>query len=199
MTVKSENVKKEDKYDCKKSDVMDNIAEFAKWVPMRLTDDERKLLHILEGALEVSQYTDKVDVSFDYYGWNTGSSGYYSSSSYKKQAIIDAEISKLLDLITGLCVAGDPRANAHIITQTLTENVPFFQRVFEIRQCFKINESQQDARTTYGKLIHMLQDCASSPAAAGAKPLPIRTVRRALEQHGEGALALLETLHCTMR
>ena len=38
----------------------------------------------------------------------------------------------------------------------------------------------------------MLQDCASSPAAAGAKPLPIRTVRRVLEQHGEGALALLE-------
>ena len=59
VTVKSENVKKEDKYDYKKSDVMDNIAEFAKWVPMRLTDDERKLLHILEGALEVSQITHR--------------------------------------------------------------------------------------------------------------------------------------------
>ena len=59
MTVKSENVKKEDKYDCKKSDVMDNIAEFSKWVPMRLTDDKRKLLHILEEALEVSQYTHR--------------------------------------------------------------------------------------------------------------------------------------------
>ena len=59
MTVKSENVKKEDKYDCKKSGGMDNIAEFSKWVPMRLTDDKRKLLHILEEALEVSQYTHR--------------------------------------------------------------------------------------------------------------------------------------------
>ena len=162
VTAKSENVKKEDKYDCKKSDVMDNIAEFSKWVPMRLTDDERKLLHILEGALEVSQITHRQG----------------------RRAL------RLLRLEQHPQEAPEPVRRRGPV-QTLTKNVPFFQRVFEIGQHFKLMNPDK-MRATYGKLMHMLQDCASSPAAAGARPLPIRTVRRALEQHGEGALALLE-------
>ena len=50
--------RKTDKYDHKKSDVMDDTTELAKWVTTQLTDsDKHKLLHTLKGTLEVTQHT----------------------------------------------------------------------------------------------------------------------------------------------
>ena len=37
-------------------------AERAKWIPMRLTMRERRLFRLLDAALSVSEYTDKVDI-----------------------------------------------------------------------------------------------------------------------------------------
>lgn len=39
------------------------------WIPLRLTPHERELLSILEGVLTTSEYTDKVDVAGDDFGW----------------------------------------------------------------------------------------------------------------------------------
>ena len=41
----------------------------AKWIPLRLTQYERNLLAILEGVLSTSEYTDKVDIAGDNFGW----------------------------------------------------------------------------------------------------------------------------------
>ena len=50
--------RKTDKYDYKKSDVMDNTTELAKCVTTQLADsDKRKLLHILKGTLSKSPNT----------------------------------------------------------------------------------------------------------------------------------------------
>ena len=49
-----------------------NLAAKARYIPLRVTADERTLLRILEGALEVSEYTDKVDISNVYgFGWGS--------------------------------------------------------------------------------------------------------------------------------
>ena len=43
-----------------------NDIEKFKYIPLRLTEDERCLLNVLENALEVCEYTDVVDVTFSH-------------------------------------------------------------------------------------------------------------------------------------
>ncbi|EGD82865.1 hypothetical protein PTSG_03497 [Salpingoeca rosetta] len=57
----------------------DMYREDVKYVPLRLTPDERVKLTVLEGALRVSEYTDRVDVRT----WN-------------KDAIIEGEIEEMM-------------------------------------------------------------------------------------------------------
>jgi hypothetical protein len=73
------------------------LPEFAKYIPMRLSPEERSLLNVLENTLHVSEYTDHVDVTS-------------SRRGIKSRRIFDGII-EAVHIATGLAVAsGDERS-----------------------------------------------------------------------------------------
>eukprot|EP00890_Picochlorum_soloecismus_P000937 jgi/Picsp_1/1844/NSC_05311-R1_protein len=120
----------------------DLIAERAKYIPVRLSHDERRLLRLLEAALNVSEYTDKVDIL-----------------SYRnKHARVHAQIKDLCAILCGLVVAQNFRRGQQLISErSFDELQDFFQGCFEIGRRHKVMNPDK-MRDTYGKLMYMLMD-----------------------------------------
>jgi len=187
---------------------MSRLAQRAEFVPLRLSEEERVLLRLLEGALEVSEYTDKVDVSNDYYGW-TGTlalaamptplvgwrsatlthslthvmrlgTSYYGGGTSSKTDTIRRELEDFFSIISGLLVANDFRAgSSHTVGRSFQDNAELFQRVFELGRRFKIMNPDK-MRTTYGKMMHLLQDAGTPGMLNFSCISEIRTVRTLL-------------------
>lgn len=169
------------------------LADFAKYVPLRLSAEERSLLNVLEQTLHVSEYTDQVDVTI-----GVGRRG-------QKARRIQEGIIEICQIATGLAVAsghertyaGYPSykhgksgsslfgrrrngnkkpdngrgANSSSSTPSWAgrdtkENAAFFQALFEVGRRNKVlNPSHM--RSTYGKLMYILQD-AHNPVVVKA-------------------------------
>lgn len=169
------------------------LADFAKYVPLRLTAEERSLLNVLEQALHVSEYTDQVDVAVGVVRRGV------------KTRRIQEGIIEICQIATGLAVAsGHERAysceggggggksmfgrirngkkksssgkgssssfssdsTTSWAGRDLKENAEFFQALFEVGRRNKVlNPSHM--RSTYGKLMYILQD-AQNPAVVKA-------------------------------
>jgi hypothetical protein len=162
------------------------LVEFAKYIPLRLSTEERSLLNVLEQTLNVSEYTDHVDVTS-------------SRRGVKARRILDGVL-EACHIATGLAVASghersltgscdaDNKTSPKIFrrfskngrknkkkkeqeesttswaSRDPKENASLFQTMFEIGRRNKVlNPSQM--RTTYGKLMYMLQD-AQNPTVA---------------------------------
>lgn len=95
----------------------------AAYIPMRLTDDERSLFNLLDASLNVSEYTDKVDVL-----------------SYRSQAKrVIQELHETFSIISGMMVANDFRKGKRLVQdKKFDENEEFFRQVFEIGRRYKI-------------------------------------------------------------
>jgi hypothetical protein len=120
----------------------DWFVERAKHIPVRLTLGERKYLRLLEAALTVSEYTDKVDVIS------------YGASKAKR---IVAQIRELCAIMCGLVTAADYSAGKELVVdRDFQANADFFQNIFELGRRHKIMNPDK-MRTTYGKLIYLLQ------------------------------------------
>lgn len=123
-----------------------NFVERAKYIPLRLDMDERKLLRLLEAALHVSEYTDKVDVL----------------TFRSKTQRITKQLKEICAIMCGLVVATDYRAGQELIKdKDFEHNARFFQSIFEIGRRHKVMNPEK-MRSEYGKMIYLLQDSQMS-------------------------------------
>ncbi|KAF7355711.1 hypothetical protein MSAN_01489000 [Mycena sanguinolenta] len=138
------------------SSVGEWFVERSKFIPLRLSLVERKYLRLLEAALSVSEYTDKIDTI-----------GFGLSKA-----------KRIVQQIRELCAI-------------MSANAEFYQTIFELGRRHKIMNPDK-MRTTYGKLIYLLQD-SQTPEVKDLLNFscvrPIKTVAILLEEHG--ALDLL--------
>ncbi|CAG8513212.1 4501_t:CDS:10 [Paraglomus occultum] len=147
----------------------DWIEEQTQYIPIRLTLDERKYLRLLEAALNVSEYTDKIDIIT------------YSSKSKR----VMQQIKELCGILSGLVVASDhKRGQKLIVDKDYRDNEEFFQSIFEIGRRHKIMNPEK-MRDVYGNLMFMLMDSVT-PDVQDALTLklvrPIKTVHSFLKE-----------------
>ncbi|PRT55357.1 hypothetical protein B9G98_02977 [Wickerhamiella sorbophila] len=150
------------------------IARFkdnTSFIPMRLTAEERKLFRLLEAALNVSEYTDKIDV--------------YSYSSKAKRIV--QQLKEMCTVLTGLVVANGMEEGQRLMDdKEFVRNADWYQTIFEIGRRYKIMNPER-MRATFGKLMYMIMDSRLPEVKDNLEfdlYKPILTVQSFLEQHG---------------
>ena len=120
-------------------------AERAKTVPLRLNEDERRFLRVLEAALYVSDYTDQVDV--------------FSARNNKAAKIVSA-LGEMFCILSGMIVANNPKKGEQLVKGVaIKDNAKLFSAIFEAGRRYKVMNPGK-MRSSYGKLMCMLQDAA---------------------------------------
>ena len=89
-----------------------NFLDRAKYIPLRLQLEERRLLRLLEAALSVSEYTDKVDVL----SWKS------------KTSRIHTQIKDICAILCGLVVAQDYKKGQQLVRVSALQS-PQMQRL----------------------------------------------------------------------
>ncbi|KAH9971431.1 hypothetical protein BGW80DRAFT_1322400 [Lactifluus volemus] len=154
------------------SDPGEWFVERAKFIPLRLTLGERKYLRLLDAALQVSEYTDKIDTL-----------GFGLSKARR----IVHQIRELCAILSGLVLAADYKQGQELFNdRDFASNAQFYQQVFELGRRHKIMNPDK-MRTTYGKLVYLLQD-SQTPEVRDMLGFscvsPIKTVHGLLDQYG---------------
>lgn len=118
------------------------FVERCKYIPVRLTLAERKFLRLLDAALQVSEYTDKIDTL-----------GFGLSKAKR----IVYQIREICAVLSGLVLAADYKQGQELFEdRDFKSNEDFYRMIFELGRRHKIMNPDK-MRTTYGKLIYMLQ------------------------------------------
>ena len=124
------------------SSILKKIKKNIKFIPMRLSYDERQLLKLLEAALTVSEYTDKVDI--------------ISYTSKTKRII--TQLKEMCSILAGLVVSSNMKVGQKLIEdKDFVDNAEWYQKVFEIGRRYKIMNPER-MRDTYGKLCYIIMD-----------------------------------------
>lgn len=142
---------KEDQYKEVKTDAADageggdiDFYERAKFVPMRLTYDERKYLRLIDSTVHVSRYTDHMDGLMNPH-----------VNPARKMAL---QMKQLCAILTGMQVAHSYEQGQQLMqNRDYNTRSGFFQTVLEIGRRYKILNPER-MRDSYGKLMYFLQD-----------------------------------------
>ena len=160
------------------------FAERARWIPMRLTQRERKMLRLLEGVLSVSEYTDRVDAR-----------ELHTNPAKRRQT----QLREIHSMLCGLLVACDYEAGqAALESRDYADYSGFFQELFEVTRRYKIMNPEK-MRDTYVKLVYLLQDSNEEENQGELEfspVIPIRTVYQKLKECE--AHALLQDEHISL-
>lgn len=104
--------------------VGDWYVERSRYIPLRLTYEERKYLRLVEAALSVSEYTDKVDTL---------------GIGLSKAKRIVHQIRELCAILSGLVLAADYKLGQELFQdRNFESNAEFYQQVFELARRHKI-------------------------------------------------------------
>jgi hypothetical protein len=153
----------------------DNILERSKYIPLRLSYEERKSLRLVNAAINVSNYTSVVDKEF--------------KSKSRRQF---SQLQHICAFLSGLIAASDYNEGQNVLSDRNFVNYErYIQTVLEIARRYKVMNPEK-MRSEYGKLVFLMQDANSTDI----KPLlscdinqHIRTVYDFLEQ--KSGLAVL--------
>jgi hypothetical protein len=126
------------------------MLRMSRVTPLRLSYEERGFLRLLEATLDVSEYTDKVDIIGQRY------------SAVKRMT---NETKHICSVLSGLLIAYKYDAGQLVLREkNFKKNQEFFRTIFEIGRRYKILNPER-MRATYGKLIYFLMDtCIASVA-----------------------------------
>mmetsp|Transcript_33092 Transcript_33092/g.77622 ORF Transcript_33092/g.77622 Transcript_33092/m.77622 type:complete len:535 (-) Transcript_33092:306-1910(-) len=157
------------------------FVERARYVPLRLAMRERKALRLLEGMMGVTEYTSLVDTPA------------LAANPAKRQ---QKQMREIHALLCGIVTASSVESGRDLYTgREYARYAKMFGAVFEGVRRYKVTNPEK-MRSSYGKLLYLLQD-ANSPEAVlvfGKLILPLETVFTHLERLGGQALLADEQL-----
>lgn len=156
------------------------MAERAKYIPLRLSYEDRRVLRLVEAALLVSHYTDHIDSPA-------------LADPKKKHKRLQMVLQNICALLSGMVISCDYDNGQQLLEdRNFAQYERFFQKMFEIIRRYKIMNPEK-MRSTYGKLLYLLQDAASDECREllGFDIIkPIQTVHTLLRRRG--GLAMLQ-------
>jgi Protein of unknown function (DUF2009) len=153
-----------------------DVKERSKYIPLRLSYEERKSLRLINAGISVSDYTTAVDVAFK-----------------NKAKRHHTQLQHIVAFLSGIIAANNYEDGQKVLADR--NFVPYeglLQNMLEIARRYKITNPEK-MRSEYGKLVFLVQDAVSSetkPLLGVDISIPVKTVYALLESCG--GLALLD-------
>ncbi|KAJ9451219.1 UPF0652 protein [Diplonema papillatum] len=162
-----------------------SLKSLADAVPVRLTVEERQLQRLLCSALDVSEYTDKVDV--------------YSRD---RDRLIRDNLYDLYKIMLGLNINSSKDQGRKMLVkafeseedESVTQSMAiarcedWFRKLFELGRRYK-RMNPDKMRTEYGKLVTLMQDAVQKERLMSMSVYePVRTVTDVLKEANLGLL-----------
>ena len=126
-----------------------SMQERAKYIPLRLTYEERKSLRMVVGCIGVSDYTNSVDVKF--------------KSSAKRH---HTQLQYIVAFMSGIVAATSyEKGQEVLLDRNFQPHEALIKDALEIARRYKITNPEK-MRSEYGKLVYLIQDAVSAETSA---------------------------------